>query len=452
MKPRSLSFNLLFAASIVLASFFAIVAVILEQGFRESAEQGLKEKLQIQIYAVLSAAELMTNGELKMQSNLHELRFANPGSGLYAFIHNKKSVLIWRSKSAVGLDIDMPAEIKPGQTFFSINEAGQFILNYAIIWETESGKEKQFIFSVAEDGQFVVNQVDSFKNFLWTWLAGIGLILVIIQVFVLRWSLKPLRAIVVDLEQIESGSKNRLEGQYPIELQGLAGNLNTLISSERAHLERYRNTLADLAHSLKTPLAILRGLVTRSSLQSGSQTTLQTQVTRMDEIVEYQLKRAAAKGQKKITGSVDARLVLEKIVGALTKVYADKNIQFEIICKDQTRIYCEEGDLYEIAGNLIDNAAKWCQKKIKIALKSSDQQSVILIVEDDGPGIPEEQLQAILQRGIRADEKVKGHGILVWLLSMSWWNGYWVANCMAKLALPLRWYEMGGTFMMKTLC
>lgn len=411
MKPRSLSFNLLFAASIILASFFAIVAVILEQGFRESAEQGLKEKLQIQIYAVLSAAELMPNGELKMQSNLHEFRFATPGSGLYAFVHDEKSAQIWRSKSAVGLDIEMPADIKAGQRYFAINEAGQFILNYAIIWETESGQEKQFIFSVAEDGQFVVNQVDSFKNFLWTWLAGIGLILAIIQVFVLRWSLKPLRAIVADLEQIESGAKNRLQGQYPFELQGLAGNLNTLISSERAHLERYRNTLADLAHSLKTPLAILRGLVSNSTMPSGTQDTLQAQVTRMDEIVEYQLKRAAAKGQKKISGSVDARLVLDKIVGALAKVYADKNIKFDINCNDQTRIYCEEGDFYEIAGNLIDNAGKWCQNKIKIDLKSSGQQSVILIVEDDGPGIPEDQLQAILQRGIRADEKVKGHGI-----------------------------------------
>lgn len=411
MKPRSLSFNLLFAASIVLAAFFAIVAIILEQGFRESAEQGLKEKLQLQVYALLSLAELTPTGKLNMQNNLHESRFANPGSGLYAFIHDKNRSLVWRTESSVGLEIETPAEIKTGKAIYSINKAGQFILNYAVIWETLPGKEQMFIFSVAEDGQFVINQVQSFRNFLWTWLAAIGLILVIIQFFVLRWSLKPLRIIVTDLEQIESGSKQRLEGQYPIELQGLAGNLNTLISSERAHLERYRNTLADLAHSLKTPLAILRGLVPSPELNSGARNTLQTQVSRMDEIVEYQLKRAAAKGQKKIAGAVDARLVLGKIIGALEKVYADKHIQFEVVYTDQTRIFCEEGDLYEIAGNLIDNAGKWCKNKIKITLESPEHQAVILTVEDDGPGIPEDQLESILKRGIRADEKVHGHGI-----------------------------------------
>lgn len=411
MSPRSLSFNLLLAASIVLAASFAIVAVILEQGFRESAEQGLKEKLQIQIYALLSVAELSPNGKLKMQSNLHESRFANPGSGLYAFIHDQQGGLLWRTRSSVGLDFVIPTKTKPGQTDFSINEAGQFILNYTVIWETESGREKKFIFSVAEDGQFVINQVQSFRNFLWIWLAGIGLILVIIQFFVLRSSLRPLRVIVTDLEQIESGSKNRLEGNYPIELQGLASNLNAFISSERAHLERYRNTLADLAHSLKTPLAIVRGLVITPEFNQETRNSLQAQVSRMDDIVEYQLKRAAAKGQKKIAGSVDGLLVLNKIVGALSKVYADKAIEFEIICTDQTRIYCEEGDLYEIAGNLIDNAGKWCQKKIKITLESLEKQAVKLVVEDDGPGIPEQTLDSILKRGIRADENIKGHGI-----------------------------------------
>jgi two-component system sensor histidine kinase PhoQ len=169
--------------------------------------------------------------------------------------------------------------------------------------------------------------------------------------------------------------------------------------------------LADLAHSLKTPLAIVRGLVITPEFNQETRNSLQAQVSRMDDIVEYQLKRAAAKGQKKIAGSVDGLLVLNKIVGALSKVYADKAIEFEIICTDQTLIYCEEGDLYEIAGNLIDNAGKWCQKKIKITLESLEKQAVKLVVEDDGPGIPEQKLDSILKRGIRADENIKGHGI-----------------------------------------
>lgn len=411
MKPRSLSSNLLLAASIVLTAFFVIIAVILEQGFRTSAEYGLKEKLQIQVHTLLSVAELSPTGELTMHSNLHETRFSKPGSGLYAFIHDQQGELVWRTQSTIGLDVPMPTKIKPGQTYFLINGAGQYVLNYAVIWETESDQEYQFVFSVAEEGQSVINQVRNFRNFLWSWLAAIGLISIIIQFFVLRFSLKPLRVIVSDLGDIESGTKDRLDGNYPNELQGLAGNLNALISSERAHLERYRNTLTDLAHSLKTPLAIMRGLMITPELKQDTRMTLQTQVSRMDEIVEYQLKKAAAKGQKKLIRSIHARSVLQKIVGALTKVYTDKAIDFEIVCDDQTRIYCEQGDLYEIAANLIDNAGKWCQKKIRITLYASKLQTVVLIVEDDGYGIPEQKLDSILKRGIRADENTQGHGI-----------------------------------------
>ncbi|MGR9072638.1 MAG: ATP-binding protein [Gammaproteobacteria bacterium] len=408
---RSLGFQILVSASIVLAAFFAIVAIVLEQGFRESAEQGLKEKLQVQIYALLSAAEMTPSGRLKMQSNLHESLFSKPGSGLYAYIHRSDRKLLWRTPSAIGLEIEAPKGLKPGEFLFLLNRNGNFTLHYGVIWEMAPGREKEFIFSVEEDAQFVVNQVKSFRKILWSWLSAIGALLVIIQFFVLRWNLKPLREIGQDLEAIETGEKSRLSGNYPFELQGLAGNLNALISSERAHLERYRNTLADLAHSLKTPLAILRGILESPGITDDVKETLKFQIGRMDEIVEYQLKRAAAKGRKQIAGTVEAAAVMDKIIASLKKVYAEKHINFDVAARGDTKIYCEEGDFYEIAGNLIDNACKWCRQRINITLDSTPHAAFCLIVEDDGPGIPEDKLGAILKRGIRADETVKGHGI-----------------------------------------
>ena len=395
---RSLSFHILVSASFVLAAFFAIVAIVLEQGFRESAEQGMKEKLQVQIYALLAAAELSPSGRLKMQSNLHESRFANPGSGLFAYVHQSNQKLVWRTASAIGLEIEPPQNLKPGTSVFLIDDFGRFVLHYGVIWETGKGKGKEFIFSVAEDAQFVINQVTSFRKILWSWLSAIGLLLVFIQFIVLRWILKPLREIGQDLEAIETGKKQRLSGNYPFELQGLIGNLNALISSERAHLERYRNTLADLAHSLKTPLAILRGIMETPGLKKEIKMALQSQIGRMDEIVEYQLKRAAAKGQKKITGTIDAAQIIEKIILSLKKVYAGEHIDFELKTYGEAKLYCEEGDLFEIAGNLIDNACKWCQHRVKITLEWSEDHEFNLTVEDDGPGIPEGKLDAILKR------------------------------------------------------
>ena len=413
MKIHSLSFRLLISAGFILTAFFALVAFVLEQGFRESAEQALKEKLQVHIYSLMSVAELTVSGELNMPDNLREPRFANPGSGLYAAINQTDNILIWRSLSAIGIELSPVSQLKPGESAFTKDSVGRFVLNYAVIWENEAGLEQYYVFTVAEDEEFISNQVERFRVTLRTWLFFIGLLLVLIQFLVLRWSLKPLRIIVKDLEAIESGNKERLDGKYPSELTGLAGNLNALISSERAHLERYRNTLADLAHSLKTPLAILRGCIETSLVNKE---TAAEQISRMNEIVEYQLQKAAAKGQKNLTGKANITLIVEKIIASLNKVYADKQIDFSFEQKDICLVYCEQGDIYEIAGNLLDNAAKWCKKNVTVSLIKLEKEknikfSMLLQIEDDGPGIPEEKLHEILQRGVRADENIQGHGI-----------------------------------------
>ncbi len=385
----------------------------MEQGFRESAEQALKEKLQVHVYSLISVAELTESLELSMPETLREPRFSNPGSGLYASITQINNIFVWRSVSAIGLDLPSPQTLDAGKSVFVRDEQGRFVLHYAVIWENKAGFEQYFIFTVAEDGLFISNQVDRFRLTLRGWLFVTALLLVLIQFLVLRWSLKPLRIIVSDLEAIEAGKKTRLDGVYPSELKGLAGNLNALVSSERAHLERYRNTLADLAHSLKTPLAILRGCIESDVVNKAG---VAEQISRMNEIVEYQLQKAAAKGQKKLTGKVDVSLLVDKIIFSLQKVYADKNISFSFHHQDNCSLYCEAGDVYEIAGNLLDNAAKWCQKTVRVGLiqlkrVEDAEYSFVLQIEDDGPGIPEDKLHEILQRGVRADENIDGHGI-----------------------------------------
>jgi two-component system sensor histidine kinase PhoQ len=413
VKTRSLSFRLLISAGFILTASFALVAFVLEQSFTESAEQALKEKLQVHIYSLLSVAELTDSGDLDMSGTLGEPRLSNLGSGLYAAIYQAGEILTWRSPSTIGVDLSTTTLLNPGEAVFLKDENGRFVLYYAVIWENEAGLEQNYIFTVAEDEAFVSHQVEGFRRTLRSWLFFIGILMVLIQFLVLRWSLKPLRIIVSDLEAIEAGNKSQLDGQYSSELSGLAGNLNALISSERAHLERYRNTLADLAHSLKTPLAILRGCIETDVVKKE---TIADQISRMNEIVEYQLQKAAAKGQKKLTGKINLSLIIEKIILSLKKVYSDKQIVFSFVNKDNCLIYCEEGDFYEIAGNLLDNASKWCEKKVKISLfqlqkGKNEQFSWLMKVEDDGSGIPEGKLEYILQRGVRADENIQGHGI-----------------------------------------
>lgn len=412
LRGKSLSFRLLLAEGLVLSVFFVLVAVILEQGFRESAENALRDRLQIQAYSLLSAAEFNDSAELLMPKRLHDPRLDIPGSGVYAFIRQGMHKILWHSPSALGLLAMQPPELMPGESVFLYDDNDRYVLHHAATQKNAAGVPL-YIFTVAEDASFIIHQVQPLQSALRFLLLVIALVLVSIQIGLLRWSLSPLRLIVKDLEAIEQEKKTHLDGLYPAELQSLVGNLNAFISIERAHLERYRNNLADLAHSLKTPLAILRGCA--ESFSENKQ-TVQEQISRINEIVDYQLQRAAAKGEYKTIKTADLSAVINKIILSLEKVYRDKGIVFAVNIPNSCLVYCEQGDLYEIVGNLLDNACKWCQKTVSVDISLNQRKarrdfSVLLTIEDDGPGIPVGKFNEILKRGVRADENIHGHGI-----------------------------------------
>ncbi|MDT8406688.1 MAG: ATP-binding protein [Methylococcales bacterium] len=410
MRLKSISGRLLLAGALVMIVVFALAGWVLERSYRSSAEQALQETLKVQIYALLAIAEVNRKGHLTLPHTLREPRFGILGSGLYAWVSQRDGPVLWHSPSALGVAPSAPPEFKPGVFQFVRNQDHRYTLHYGVIWETQRQHTYEFIFSVVEDSQFVNHQVNRFRATLYSGLSSIGLVILFMQFLVLRWSLSPLRTIGQDLAAIERGDKTRLEPNYARELNGLAGNLNALIISERAHQERYRNTLADLAHSLKTPLAILRGELDKPTPQ---QVTMHEQITRMNDIVEYQLQRAAAQGRQKLLGTVDICTMLRKITASMAKVYADKAPYFELNLPEQWPAHIEQGDFYEIAGNLIDNACKWCQTRVSITVQkaNADNCHCLLIIEDDGPGIATSELSAILGRGVRADQNTAGHGI-----------------------------------------
>ena len=206
--------------------------------------------------------------------------------------------------------------------------------------------------------------------------------------------------------------------EYPRELIGVTTNLNTLLRSERERLARYRNTLGNLAHSFKTPLAVMRNLLGGAQgRELALAKQLDEQVGRMDDIVKYQLKRAAASGGTGLgTAPVDVRSALEALRAALLKVYVERNID----CVLEVAPFClfagDREDLTEIAGNLLDNAFKWSRGKVRMTADritdpTARRDGLRLIVEDDGPGIPVDERTRVLDRGARLDERVSGQGI-----------------------------------------
>lgn len=415
----SLQFRLAFSASVVLAAFLGLAGWTLDQAYRQGQDQAMHERLQIHIYSLLGASELDRNGQLQVTDTLQEPRFNLPESGLIAYIYRQDEGLVWRSPSSLGVE-DLPVlNLQPGQSEFvpyDGHRSGYNALHYPIRWETKSKTPAVFEFVVAESPLAMQDQLGGYRRILWFGLGGVACLLVVVQLLVLRWSLAPLRTVVTDMERIQMGEASRLEGHYGRELQGVAGTLNSLIENERSHLERYRNTLSDLAHSLKTPLSVLSGLSQQSQMPESDRQLLQEQTQRMRDQVEYQLQRAAARGHKTLTRSVSINPIIEQIKQSLDKVYREQALRVSMNLAPNVRYFCESGDMYELVGNLLDNAYKWAKQKVRVQLQpiqdaSRRREGVCLMIEDDGPGMPPDRLDELFQRGTRADEQVAGHGI-----------------------------------------
>ncbi|MCX8048306.1 MAG: ATP-binding protein [Methylohalobius sp.] len=415
MIRGSLQLRLLAAAGLMLIAFLGLSGAALERAFHEAARKSMQEQLKVHIYALLSALELDRQGRPRLPEPLPEPRFAIPGSGLYGFVFLRDR-LLWRSPSALGIELS-PQRVAAGKILFIREHAPElWVLYYGVLWETVRRQRFPLVVAVASDAGALTREVDRFRHTLWLWLGGCGLLLLALQAGLLRWSLRPLRAIATDLAAIENGRKDCLHGSYPKELAGLVANLNTLLHSERAHLERYRNTLADLAHSLKTPLAVLRGLSQNQPLPPLIQTTLHEQLDRMQMLVDYQLQKAAARGTLSTLTPVAVWPVLERICASLDKVYAEKNVCCILEGDESARGFLEEGDLYELLGNLLDNAYKFCQQRVKVTVSllsahGKRHPDLVLRIEDDGHGIAEALRSEVVKRGIRADQATSGHGI-----------------------------------------
>ena len=167
---------------------------------------------------------------------------------------------------------------------------------------------------------------------------------------------------------------------------------------------------------MKTPLAVLRGMAASESSSNKTRQLLEAEVGKMDNIVEYQLQKAAAAGRVSLTSGVAVLPLVNRLLESLRKVYPDKSVSYSLEIDEDAMFMGEEGDLMELVGNLLDNASKWCRKNVLINVTTLNTATGSharhrITVEDDGPGIAEEQAELLLQRGARGDAQTPGHGI-----------------------------------------
>ena len=352
--------------------------------------------LDSHLMAMLAAAEPAEDGELGMPPDMPEPRFSQIGSGLYAEIRGEQGVLIWQSRSTLGLEI--PAGVTPqgGDRIFAEDELadGTPLLTFSIAvqWEFPDGELRPYVFKVAESLDSYNAQIAKFRGQLFGWFAAVALIMLLAISILMRRLLRPLRQVEAEIEAIEEGTRSALSDQYPTELQGVAKNMNLLINNERARSDRYRVTLDNLAHSLKTPLAAIRALLDDRK-KADFESRANEQIDRMDEIVRYQLRKPAANaGDNPALAQIDIAAELGRLVAGLKKVHHQKAPTIDVDIDPAATLRADAGDFHELAGNLIDNACKWCNSKVAVRIEAGMR----MTVSDDGPGIPGRRCRCIV--------------------------------------------------------
>lgn len=412
---RSLSSRLLLAVSLLLLVFFGATIVVLDSAFREAGEEAEVDILDGQLIALLAAADPNAAGELEMPQVMPEPRLGTPGSGLYAEMRENGDQSVWRSESSLGLSIPYGPPPEPGPPVFSrlTLPDGTPLMSLAISveWELTNGELRPYSFYVAESLDSFNAQVSAFRRQLFSWFAAVALIMLLSISLVMRYLLSPLRQIEEEIAEIEEGKRDALSEGLPTELDSVARNMNLLIGSERARSERYRQTLDNLAHSLKTPLAAIRAVVGDGG-SDADRKKIEAQVERMNDIVRYQLRKPAALLSDSFgVANVDIDLQLKRLVDGLSKVYQEKSPSIEVRVDERATYRGDTGDFLELSGNLVDNACKWCKSRVVVTVAEPPGGGMILTVRDDGPGIPEDSADLLLKRGMRLDESAPGHGI-----------------------------------------
>ena len=418
--PLSIRARLALAAALVLVAFLSTTGLVLDRAFRASIEDSAREQLRLRVLGLLGTAELV-EGVLSLPPALPEPRFNQPGSGLYARLLDDAGMPVWTSRSeASHADADAPGRaLAPGREVFDSNDGddadgrGERLYRYGfgVLWEGPSGDDAYTLWVSTAQAPFIA-ETRGFRRTLYTLLGGAGIALLLLQLAVLSLALRPLVRVEHEVERIERGDAARLEGAWPEELAGLARNLNLLIDHERARQHRYRNTLDDLAHSLKTPLAILRNAFADAlgRAERGALEDAQGQIDRMDEIVGHHLQRASV-GSNPLGGArTSVARAAERIAAGLSRLHADRDLEIAVEVDEQLFVSVDERDLYEMLGNVMENGCKYGRARVRVRAQGLGEE-VRVRIEDDGPGVPEAMRGFVLSRGARADTAKAGQGI-----------------------------------------
>ncbi|WP_439273801.1 ATP-binding protein [Pseudochrobactrum sp. HB0163] len=395
-----------------------VVATLIQSLYQDAAERSFQRLLSAHLYSLVGAVSLTPQGELHGRPELGEIRYASPGSGWYWSVDPVTPAVKGHLRS-----VSMGGKIIPVKSVSEEPFDQSFMRSYLVrtaggedlsVVETEvvlDSTDKIARFRVIGNLDEVREEVGDFRNRLYAYLGIFGLGSILINAAIILFGLRPLDHVRHTLADIREGRSNRVDTDLPLEIAPLAQEMNALIENNHRIVERSRTQVGNLAHSLKTPLSVL---VNEGRNIGGRQGHIVIEQSNAMQVqIQHYLQRARIAAQRdSVVFRAPVTPVLVRMIRVTEKLNPHMKISFSNLLPEAV-FAGEKEDLEEIAGNIMENAGKWGKTHIHITLHKSELMPAAfdMIIEDDGPGLPPEQIAEALKRGKRIDESKPGTGL-----------------------------------------
>lgn len=406
LRHWSIATRMLVSALVLIVLALPVAGGLLSWNFREAVNTSFNDRLESLLNVVIAGVAYDTaRDELVLEQALGEPRFERVYSGWY-----------WQARDDAGREItsrslwDQRLPV-PDSGRLGLREIegprGQPLRIAARVVQLPNVPDDVRV-SVALDLAGVHGEVARFQTLLAISLATLGLLLLLLIGFQIRWALHPLRRLETNLRAMEVGQRSMLDTDLPEELARLARAMNQVLEHDEVLIERGRAAAGNLAHALKTPVSVMQTLC--ESLPSAQQRAFREELRRLDEAVRHHLARASAAGPSALGRGVDIHDTLEPVLSALSTLAERRGIRITRTLAVTGSIAVEHQDLQEVVGNLMENAVNWAQSQVTVTIEKIDG-GVSIVVEDDGPGMSESEFAVALDRGGKLDERRSGSGL-----------------------------------------
>lgn len=409
---RSLTLRALVLAALTTGAALVFLWILLTQLFEQRIAHRYFIELEAHLAALERGAEPGPDG-VAMASTPQAPDFARPFSGLYWQVEAAGKVLTSRSLWDEVLVLPNPGE--PGKVVRHIRldfGDGQIMAAERVLVIGEAEGLRVRIIAAIDRAGLESSKAD-FGDRVLTLVAILGVFLMLATSVQIYFGLRPLQTLRTRLNAVRAGQAERLEGPFPTEINGLVDEVNRLLSAREEMVSRARARAGDLAHGLKTPLAVLGAEARRldSMGETAAAAEINAQIDRMHRNVERELVRArAASSGSTLASRTKLAPAIERMLRAFRRMPGGEDLDWTASVPEDLVIAMDSVDLDEVAGTLLDNARKWASTRVRLSARAEGAQT-IMVVEDDGPGVPDTEMDHIVERGRRLDEATPGTGL-----------------------------------------